>query len=450
MNQFIRIVPWRSRSEFNQVRDWFFGPYKDQETLIKGLSRVNAWQVRGRVPHAVESTANLICVLVQEERGTCESLGLRLSYGMALTRFVNGFLDPEQQGQYAIPMQTLARNIDLPLSFVEIRHAVTHEQLPSLLILRSMANRALEWLLDKYWIKFSENIIDLDETTKEKKIESIFKRWEILQERNLNKTSKTKDEDTKEMSLMIKESIILCSSFDGIKMMTNYLLKKITLLPKDISKDDFFNKTYAIWLPFIKKISSSMSNLVQHFVLQLISKLGSADKKSNYVIDSLPIFSISGLKELKKKETDTYLFDILLLWLQNILSQKDPYNNSMKPLFPELSIHKIIQACLKQNDCYTIKLLENIVLSNEYLSKTYGTLISLRSNSSSQLFKKRSLEQIATEVNTFRKRLQTSSALYLTMKHESDEENTDFPATLANGRWRKWSGEWKSLPIGIP
>ncbi|KAG5439337.1 hypothetical protein PCK2_000835 [Pneumocystis canis] len=205
-----------------------------------------------------------------------------------------------------------------------------------------MANRALEWLLDKYWIKTSENIMDLNETTKEKKIENILKKWEVLQEKNFNKTLKN-NENTKEMSLLIKEAIILCSGLDGLKIVTNYLLKKITTLPKDISKEDFFNKTYAIWLPFIKKVSSSMSNLVQYFVLQLISKLGSTDKKSNYVINSLPIFSLSGLKEVEKKETDTHAFDILLLWLQNILSQKDPYDNSMKLLFPELSIHEIIR-----------------------------------------------------------------------------------------------------------
>ncbi|CCJ28539.1 unnamed protein product [Pneumocystis jirovecii] len=231
MNHFVHIVPWRSCSEFNEVRDWFFGPSKSQETLIKGLSRVSAWQVRGRVPHAVEATANLTCVLVQEERGTCDPLGLRLSYAMALTRFVNGFLDPEQQGQYAITMQTLARNIDLPLSFVEIRHAATHEQLPSLVLLRSMAIRALEWLLDKYWSKSSGNTIDLSGKPKEKRIEEILRNWEAFQEKNFNNSleNKVKDFDSKDISIMIKECIILCSSFggDGTVLFSSWLFQRI-------------------------------------------------------------------------------------------------------------------------------------------------------------------------------------------------------------------------------
>ncbi|KAG4306033.1 hypothetical protein PORY_000021 [Pneumocystis oryctolagi] len=416
MNQSIHIVPWRSRSEFNQVRDWFFGSSKNQESLVKGLSRVNAWQVRGRIPHAVEATANLICVMVQEERGTCDPLGLRLSYAMALTRFVNGFLDPEQQGQYVIPMQTLARNIDLPLSFVEIRHASTHEQLPSLVMLRSMAIRALEWLLDKYWTRSSENSIDLNKKTMEKRIEDILNKWEAHQEKNFNITSKNKDEDNKEASEMIKECIILCSSYDGIEIMTNQLLKKIIKLPKNMSKDLFFSKTYAIWLPFIKRVSSSVSNLVQHFISQIILKLGSTDEKTNYTMNPLPILSFSASK---KKDIDTSLHDILLLWLQNILNRKYPNDNSIKPLFPE----------------FTVELLKNIASSNKHILKLYEPFISLRTNINSRpnsLKTKRSLEQIADEIDTFRKRVQTLSTQN-SSKYSSVDENNNSVLILANG-----------------
>ncbi|KTW32572.1 rRNA-processing protein LAS1 [Pneumocystis jirovecii RU7] len=468
MNHFVHIVPWRSCSEFNEVRDWFFGPSKSQETLIKGLSRVSAWQVRGRVPHAVEATANLTCVLVQEERGTCDPLGLRLSYAMALTRFVNGFLDPEQQGQYAITMQTLARNIDLPLSFVEIRHAATHEQLPSLVLLRSMAIRALEWLLDKYWSKSSGNTIDLSGKPKEKRIEEILRNWEAFQEKNFNNSleNKVKDFDSKDISIMIKECIILCSSFGGIEITTNQLLKKIIALPKDMSKEDFFSKTYEIWLPFIRKVSSSMCNLVQFFFSQIILKLGASDAKNNYVMDSLPIFSLSTLKKTKKKEEDMVLFDILLLWLQTILNQKRLSNDSIKPFFPELSIHKVIQACIQQTDCYTAQLLQNIISFDENLSKSYESLISLRINTNSQvnsLPMKRPLEQIGNEIDLFRKRLQKSLIHYSNSdqstqenndstqeNNDSTQENNDFALVLGNGRWRKFQGTFTPLPIGMP
>ncbi|KAG5513672.1 hypothetical protein PMAC_000710 [Pneumocystis sp. 'macacae'] len=454
MNNFVYIVPWRSCLEFNEVRDWFFGPSKTQESMIKGLSRVSAWQVRGRVPHAIEATANLVCVLVEEERGICNPLGLRLSYAMALTRFVNGFLDPEQQGQYAITMQTLARNIDLPLSFVEVRHAATHEQLPSLTLLRSMAIRALEWLLDKYWSKTSGNTIDFSEKTKETRIEEILRNWEIFQEKNFNNSleEKDKDFDNKKMSIMIKECIVLCSCFDGIKIITNQLLRRITALPKDMSKENFFNKTYATWLPFIRKVSSSMSNLVQYFFSEIILKLGSTNRKNSYVIDPLPIFSLSTLKKTKKKDNDMVLFDILLLWLQTILNQKRLSNDFTKPFFPELSVHKVIQVCIQQTDCYTAQLLQDIVLSDENLLKSYKSLISLRINLNSRsnsLPIKRPLEQIENEIDLFKKRLQTSS-LQHSIFDQSIQENDDSALILGNGRWRKFCGTFIPSPIGMP
>ncbi|KTW29673.1 hypothetical protein T552_00882 [Pneumocystis carinii B80] len=358
---------------------------------------------------------------------------------MALIRFVNGFVDPEQQGQYIIPMQTLARNIDLPLSFVEIRHAATHEQLPSLVVLRSMTNRALEWLLDKYWSKsYCEDVQELDE----RKIQDIIKKWEIFQEKNLDKGSKTKD-NAKEMSTIIKESIILCNSSDGVEMMTNYLLEKIMTLPKNIKKEDFFNKSYAIWLPFIKKVSF-ISNLVQYFALKIISKLGSIDPKNNYMIDTLPIFSLSALKSPLKNDIND-VCDILLLWLQNLLNEKYQDDISAKPLFPQLSIHKIIHACLLQTDSYTAQFLKNVVLLDQHLLKSYQTLISLRLNTTTFPQKKHILDDIETEVNIFKKRFHS-----LTRKLDDSNSIEEDPLILANGRWKKWHGKWTSKPIGIP
>ncbi|KAI1284519.1 Las1-like-domain-containing protein, partial [Xylaria sp. FL0933] len=48
-------------------------------------------------------------------------------------------------------MYSIAKNIGLPATFVELRHQATHEQLPSLSKLRSAANKALAWIWDFYW-----------------------------------------------------------------------------------------------------------------------------------------------------------------------------------------------------------------------------------------------------------------------------------------------------------
>lgn len=70
----------------------------------------------------------------------------RLTLGAALTRFINSLVDPLQQRTYARPIALIARELGLPEGLVALRHAVTHEDLPGLEVLRSGALRALEWL----------------------------------------------------------------------------------------------------------------------------------------------------------------------------------------------------------------------------------------------------------------------------------------------------------------
>ena len=48
-------------------------------------------------------------------------------------------------------MYAIAKSVGLPATFVELRHQVTHEQLPSLTRLRATAKKALDWIWNYYW-----------------------------------------------------------------------------------------------------------------------------------------------------------------------------------------------------------------------------------------------------------------------------------------------------------
>ena len=56
-----------------------------------------------------------------------------------------------------------AKQIGLPTSFVELRHEATHGDLPSLVVLRKAAKKALEWLWKDYWEYFHVHMGNLDE-----------------------------------------------------------------------------------------------------------------------------------------------------------------------------------------------------------------------------------------------------------------------------------------------
>lgn len=60
-------------------------------------------------------------------------------------------------------MYTKAKQIGLPASFVELRHEATHGDLPSLVVLRRAAERALDWLWNDYWKYLDIRSDSLDE-----------------------------------------------------------------------------------------------------------------------------------------------------------------------------------------------------------------------------------------------------------------------------------------------
>ena len=72
---------------------------------------------------------------------TISTIVLRQSYALAIIRLVNGLVDPLQQGAYARPISSIAAQIGLPSWLVELRHAATHEDLPSLHLLREAATQ---------------------------------------------------------------------------------------------------------------------------------------------------------------------------------------------------------------------------------------------------------------------------------------------------------------------
>lgn len=93
------------------------------------------------MPHALESTLSLLVVITQDHSVKAQGvqLSLRQSYSSAIIRLVNGLVDPLQFGAYARSIASIANQLGLPSWLVELRHAATHEDLPSVELLREAA-----------------------------------------------------------------------------------------------------------------------------------------------------------------------------------------------------------------------------------------------------------------------------------------------------------------------
>ncbi|KIJ68797.1 hypothetical protein HYDPIDRAFT_82630 [Hydnomerulius pinastri MD-312] len=151
-----RRVPWAHIGELEQVCSWIYEDEEDFEAKTLAINRLSAWKAITALPHALESTlAILVARLLDETSQNTQlaraALGLRQTYAAAIIRMVNGLVDPLQVGAYARSIASIAAQLGLPSWLVELRHAATHEDLPSLELLREAARESLSWLLHNYF-----------------------------------------------------------------------------------------------------------------------------------------------------------------------------------------------------------------------------------------------------------------------------------------------------------
>ena len=148
-----RRVPWYSWEEWESVYELLFSP--SIEDMRLGVNWVNVWISRGRVPAAIEATLALIDLLYlnnQKKNSFSNDWSQRLTLSMVICRLVNGITDKSQTKMYAQSVSSIAKELNLPQSWVDIRHSATHKTLPSLSVLMKEANRALDWLKTNYWL----------------------------------------------------------------------------------------------------------------------------------------------------------------------------------------------------------------------------------------------------------------------------------------------------------
>lgn len=135
-------------------------------------------------------------------------------------------------------MHTLARNLNLPASFVEIRHAATHEVLPSLSVLRAVAVRALDWLWTNYWSVVgvatpTDSVGAANERVQLLRARLALKRWRQLRRDNPLRELKPGDSspEGREVFAIIKECVAICKDEEGREALVDAFLEERALIP---------------------------------------------------------------------------------------------------------------------------------------------------------------------------------------------------------------------------
>lgn len=155
------ITPWRDHAALLEVRRELYKLNESSSDRRRhAVDRVMAWKLRGNLPHAVESTALLIDAVLHHSSNSSNSIfSIRAVYSAAFCRFVTGFCDigrHKERSLEPVSMLDMARQIDMPAEFVQLRHEATHEELPNVQRLVRATDEALKWLWRVYWSRLGE------------------------------------------------------------------------------------------------------------------------------------------------------------------------------------------------------------------------------------------------------------------------------------------------------
>jgi hypothetical protein len=156
MMTFARSTPWKSWKEWAVVYDLIkSGGILE---LRKALVFIREWSARGRLPIAVEATADIIDAFscdpfYSDVSVSIPSKPLGLLYGNILSRFVSLVVDLGQKGAVAASMETIGGIAGFPGWIIQLRHAVSHAaEYPRIEILRKGVIELFEkCVVVKYW-----------------------------------------------------------------------------------------------------------------------------------------------------------------------------------------------------------------------------------------------------------------------------------------------------------
>ncbi|CEP19122.1 hypothetical protein [Parasitella parasitica] len=370
-----RIVPWVNHEEFETVYKWLFANRKTQQDQVQlGIDRVQTWNNRGEIPSSVDMTAAFIEIIIRDEQHGqhMSHKELRLMYAMAIIRFVNGLVDREQKGKFAKSINTLARRMGLPSWFVDLRHASTHERLPSLTVLRDGALQAVAWLHDNYWI---HNIKSIEQHAMRQNPEIKLKLNQYKECR------KTYIKDKYSGKNIEPDAYVACIQ-DLIEIIDDDVIREdiIPLLlgvggivptgkKKRASAEDMniSKGLIELWTPLLQGFDVGFPNFGEDLITAMIGKLNTSyDFEINQTLLN-PYVAFATKNAEDPTKAPSYLLTITG-WLKHFTQEFE--TSYKKRTLSHISIDDILESCLRNPNYYTRSVLQSISNVDAELGKS--------------------------------------------------------------------------------
>ncbi|KAI9678607.1 MAG: rRNA-processing protein las1 [Caeruleum heppii] len=361
---------WRDSSELLRVRSQLYpsaeSPVDERRDAVE---LINAWKVRGNLPHLVEASALITEAVLLDEKG------------VASESFVTRTLDASQPGGYTRTMFAVAREIGLPESFVELRHDATHDELPGLNTLRGFSRRALAWMWDVYWGKIeqgntrrakrkredndgredignSEAVEMLDgDGGIEKALRAVLKRFVKQRVRQIRQCPHDQE-------VLLKETTRSCtnichSNLPSTRTLVDILLEERMMIPSHRRTDDPMTTPFVLWDPVLADLSGGISpfrNLLIEGLLHRLASRPSSPSPSNTPQSAATQDSFSA-------------------WLAHLLTSPLLSPSSAPPSHPTLP--SILTTLLRHPSPSTLRLARTLTEHFPTLRASHGVLVDL-------------------------------------------------------------------------
>ncbi|CAG8554813.1 6517_t:CDS:10, partial [Gigaspora rosea] len=444
------IVPWTTLEEYQQVYQWLYSEDPKQNEL--GVKRAKAWSARGKVPHAVVSTAAFVEVSLRDKfsSGKISNHELRLLYSMVFIRFVNGMVDPTQ-GSYASSVASLALKLNMPLRFVELRHAGTHEHLPSLQVLRNGCQQALQWLNENYWgIQRPLQSTHMDE------IHSLLSKYKELRMKILKDSEL---DDMNSADKIVKKLLNLVSAEYVRDLLIPVLLEKGFLVPTEEKKrasmaDQTLSKNLLdLWFTILRKFDCEWVNFGSELVQGMLEKLVIDEESVNREANLIQLMNFSPASDLiqqpKLIHSNSSYHLTLVAWISHILKLR--YAGDFV-IFAELDLENVLEFCLRKPNPYTKMVLQVMIDYDEELKTTVTPfmnyivkMLNFKDNfNCDKKIPKITDDDMNREILELREGLSNIISL-----RKAIEENKLITDSSSESAWKMYDLEkWKECPIG--
>ncbi|KAL8661863.1 MAG: hypothetical protein Q9202_005221 [Teloschistes flavicans] len=347
----IIVTPWRSQIDLLKVRSWLFSPrgYDGPDMRRKACNQIRAWKIRGDLPHAIESSWYLTeAILIDGLEVGISATAIQSCYCTALSRFVTGLLDTEQDGRYKQSMYDKAREIDLPSSLVELRHETIHGEMPSLVVLRQAAMKSFDWLKNDYWnyLPTEDGLTESDAAP--------FNNGRAALRTELKDTLKTylsfghklrgasQDQDIDVFAHAATECtskiVEVCNgSKRALLELVNMLVHHQMLFPGLDRNGRLANLSFPFWDPLFKRLSMRQSGFLQMLSYEMLKQLITTP-------DADPLVD-------KSEES-------VVMWLEHIYTARE-WDKAFT--HGDLDDLNLVSTCLQTPNQWTIRLAESII-----------------------------------------------------------------------------------------